>query len=113
MANNIQISKTVFNKNQFKKVIDTDFKSFAQPVPVDEELTVEEFFTAYENLFYEIPSTGEFQSHEYLIGRSSELVDFEKDTEDIQPLLDEITQLRQQILEYQQQIIELSTPSIG
>jgi len=41
-----------------------------------------------------------------------ELVNFEKDTEDIQPLLDEITQLRTQILDYQQQIIELSTPSV-
>lgn len=113
MANSIKISKTVFNKDQFKKVVDTNFKSFAQPVPVDEDITVEQFFAEYENLFYEIPSTGDSQSHQYLIDKSSEVVDFEKDTEDIQPLLDEITQLRQQILDYQQQIIELSTPSIG
>jgi hypothetical protein len=113
MANSIKISKTVFNKDQFKKVVDTNFKSFAQPIAVDEDLTVEQFFAEYENLFYEIPSTGDSQSHQYLVEKSSEVVDFEKDTEDIQPLLDEITQLRQQILDYQQQIIELSTPTIG
>lgn len=112
MASNIKIEKTVYNKDQFKKVVDTNFKSFAQPAPVEEDFTIEEFFTEYENLYYEIPSTGETQSHEYLIKRSSELVNFEKDTEDIQPLLDEITQLRTQILDYQQQIIELSTPSV-
>lgn len=111
MASNIKISKTVFNKDQFKNVVDTNFKSFAQPEPVDEDITIEQFFTSYEDLFYEIPSTGDSESHEYLVNRSSELINFEKDTQDIQPLLDEITQLRTQILDYQQQIIELSTPS--
>jgi len=41
-----------------------------------------------------------------------ELVDFEKDTEDIQPLLDEIAQLRGQLLEYQEQLIEANKPDI-
>ena len=36
-------------------------------------------------------------------------MDFEKDTEDIQPLLDEIAQLRNQNLEQAGQIIELQT----
>jgi len=41
-----------------------------------------------------------------------ELVDFEKDTEDIKPLLDEIAQLRGQLLEYQEQLIEANKPDI-
>ena len=36
-------------------------------------------------------------------------MDFDKDTEDIQPLLDEIAQLRNQNLEQANQIIELQT----
>lgn len=108
MANEVKIQKTVFQKEQFDKSIDREFKTFAQPVLEEEEPTVEQFFVDYENLYFEIPPEGETNSHEYLIKRSSELVNFEKDTEDIQPLLDEIAQLREQNLEYQQQIIELT-----
>lgn len=50
-----------------------------------------------------------FNSHAYIIKRSSELVDFDKDTEDIQPLLDEIAQLRNQNLEQANEIIDLQT----
>ena len=112
MANEIKIEKTVFNRNQFNKVIDRSFKTYAQPEPVEEQVTVDEFFTLYEQLFYEIPVEGDVNSHTYLIQRSSELVDFEKDTQDIQPLLDEISILREQILEYQNQLIEANTPEV-
>lgn len=108
MANEVQIKKTVYQKEQFDKTVDRTFKTYAQPEPVEEQTTVEQFFVDYENLYFEIPPEGETNSHTYLIKRSSELVDFEKDTEDIQPLLDEIAQLRNQNLEYQQQIIELT-----
>ena len=72
-------------------------------------MTVEEFFVEYNRLFYDIPPEGDIDSHRFIINRSSELVDFEKDTEDIQPLLDEIAQLRNQNLEQAGQIIELQT----
>lgn len=111
MSKDIQIKKTVFPKKNFDKVIDRSFKTFAQPADVEQERTIEEFFQDYDNLFYEIAPEGPTQSHQYLIQRSSEIVDFEKDTQDIQPLLDEIAQLRAQILEYQQQLIEANTPS--
>jgi len=110
MANEIRIKKTVFEKGNFDKVVDRSFNTFAQPTPIEEQPTVEEFFDLYEQLYYEIPVEGTTQSHQYLIQRSSELVDFQKDTEDIQPLLDEIAILREQILEYQQQLIEANTP---
>jgi hypothetical protein len=108
MAENIKVQKTVYKKDQFGKVVNRTFSTFAQPDQLPAERTIEEFFADYENLYYDIPPKGAAQSHEYLIGRSSELVNFEKDTQDIQPLLDEIGQLRNQILDYQQQIIELT-----
>lgn len=111
MSKDIQIKKTVYPKGNFDKVIDRSFKTFAQQPDVEEERTVEEFFQDYENLFYEIPPEGATQSHQYLIQRSLEIVDFEKDTQDIEPLLDEIAQLRAQILEYQEQLIQANLPS--
>lgn len=111
MANEIKIQKTVFDKKQFDRVIDRTFSTYAQPIAVDEEVTIAEFFDLYERLFFEIPVEGEQQSHQYLVKKSGELVDFEKDTEDIQPLLDEISDLREQILEYQNQILELTNPT--
>lgn len=112
MANEIKIQKTVFDKNNYDKVIDRGFKSYAQPAPIEEEPTVEFFFELYEQLYYEIPPEGDTNSHQYLIKKSLEIVDFQKDLQDIQPLLDEIAQLRTQILEYQQQLIEANTPEV-
>jgi len=112
MAKNISIKKTVYQKDTFGKVIDRSFKTFTQPLTEDQERTIEQFFSEYERLFLEIPPEGDNQSHEYLLKRSSEIVDFEKDTTDIQPLLDEISQLRAQVLEYQEQLIEANKPDI-
>lgn len=109
MANNVQIQKTVYNSTEFGKVIDRSFSTFTQPVPEEDTDTVEEFFRLYEKLYYIITPTGETDSHEYLIRKSSELVDFQKNTEDIQPLLDEIAQLREQLLQANQQILDLET----
>jgi hypothetical protein len=106
MAKNVKISKTVYNKDTFNKVIDREFKSFTTPVDLEQERTIEQFFSEYERLYLEISPEGDNQSHRYLINKSSELVDYEKDTTDIQPLLDEIAQLRRQILDYQQQLID-------
>ena len=111
MANEIQIKKTVYRRDQFDKVIDRNFTTFSQPPAVEDEITLEEFFELYEQFYFEIPLEGDRNSHRYLLQRSSEVVDFERDTQDIQPLLDEIATLRTQILEYQQQLIEANTPS--
>jgi len=112
MAKNISIKKTVYKKDTFGKVVDRSFKTFTQPLTVEQERTIEQFFSDYDSLFLEIPAEGDIQSHQYLITKSSELVDFEKDTTDIQPLLDEISQLRAQVLEYQEQLIEANKPDI-
>lgn len=112
MANSIQVQKTLYNKEEYNKVVDREFNFFIDPVNDALSINVEEFFVAYDNLYLEIPLQGSTNSHEYLIRRSSELVDYTKDTQDIEPLLDEIAQLRQQLLEANQQIFELQQSSI-
>lgn len=109
MANDINIQKTVFSTVDFNKVIDNTFKTFTQPVPEEDPDTPEELFRLYEKLYYVIDITGEENSHEYLVKKSSELLTFDKVTEDIQPLLDEIAQLRQDNLTLNQQILDLET----
>jgi hypothetical protein len=109
MANNIEIRKTVFSTTEFNRVIDTDFKTFTQPVPEEDTDTSEELFRLYEKLYFTIDVEGEENSHQYLVKKSSELLTFDKVTEDIQPLLDEISQLREQLLLANQQIIDLET----
>jgi hypothetical protein len=107
--NDIKIQKTVFNATEFNKVVDTSFSTFTQPVPVEDTDTVDEFFRLYEKLYFVIDVEGETNSHEYLVRRSSELINFEANTEEIQPLLDEIAQLREQLLQANQQILDLET----
>jgi len=109
MANDINIQKTVYNTADFSKVVDNTFKTFTQPVVAEDPDTPEELFRLYEKLYYTISVTGPTDSHEYLVKKSSELLTFDRVTEDIQPLLDEIAQLRQQNLALNQQILALET----
>ena len=109
MANDIEIKKTVYNKTEFSRVIDKTFRTYTQPTPEEDLDTPDELFRLYEKLYFEIDVEGEENSHEYLIRKSSELVSYERDTEDIQPLLDEIAQLRIQLLQANQQILDLET----
>jgi hypothetical protein len=109
MANDIQVQKTVFSNTEFGRVVGTTFNTFTQPdLGGDLDPTVE-FFKLYEDLYYVIDVTGETDSHEYLVRRSSELLNFDTVTEDIQPLLDEIAELRQENLALNQQILDLET----
>lgn len=109
MANDIQLQKTVFGKVDFSKVVDTSFKTFTQPVPEEDTDTPEELFRLYDKLYYSIDLEGDENSHRYLVNKSSELLNFDAVTEDIQPLLDEIAQLREENLSLTQQILTLET----
>jgi len=109
MANDVNIQKTVFSTTDFNKVVDSTFRTFTQPVPAQDLDTPEELFRLYEKLYYVIDVTGETNSHEYLVKKSSELLTFDRVTEDIQPLLDEIAQLRTENLNLSQQILKMET----
>ena len=109
MANEIKIQKTVFSNTEFGRVVDSTFSTFKQPNTEGGLDPTVEFFKLYEDLYYIIDVTGETDSHEYLVRRSSELLNFDTVTEDIQPLLDEIAELRQENLALNQQILDLET----
>lgn len=109
MDSSIQIQKTVYNKEEVVKVLDRDFNTFKTTAEETNNITVQEFFDNYEELYYEIPVEGDINSHTYLIKKSSELLNIQTTNEDIQPLLDEISQLREQLLIANKQILDLQT----
>jgi hypothetical protein len=106
---NITPNKTVYDKNQYEKVIDTSFTQLVQPqvtssVPT---VTVAEFFQNYQELFFSIPKFGDTNSHEYLIKTSGEYIGSTNTNDDlIQALLEETNQLRQENLNLQQQLTQ-------
>jgi hypothetical protein len=99
----IPIEKQVFDKDQFGRVIDTNFRQLINPQEEEEtlEFTLEDFFELYENLFYQIPKEGDVDSHRYMLERSAEYLGVVVSQDDLQALLDEITNLRQQVLDLQ------------
>jgi hypothetical protein len=103
---NYSLNKTNYNATQYKKVVDTSFNQFTPPAPPKEDtITVGEFFTYYNKIFYDIPTMGSINSHEYLVKNSGAYINASTSNEETQLLLDEITSLRQQLLETQQQLI--------
>jgi hypothetical protein len=111
MAEKIDLNKKVYGKVTYPNVINTEFSQLIKPqvevvVPT---VTVEQFFQYYDDLFYDIPISGDFNSHTELIKRSTEYVGVNQNTEEIDALLDEINQLRLQNLTQQQTIDELTS----
>lgn len=105
MDNKVNLTRQVFDKNTFKKTIDTEFKQLVtnnNPSNLDLNLvTVDDFFILYNKLFYSIPKEGENDSHQFLINTSQTYVGSTKINEEIQALLQEIAELRQEILDMQ------------
>jgi hypothetical protein len=106
----IPVQKTVFNKDTYGRVINTQFSQFLDQETVEEtpSYTVDDFFDLYDQLFYQIPKEGDVNSHQYILQREADYLGVSINQDDIQALLDEITSLRQQILEAQQTINDLT-----
>lgn len=111
MSEIVSIQKQVYDKKEYPKVIDINFNQLVKPKIEEEviELTVDEFFNQYQNLFFQIPKFGDVNSHSYIIKKSSEYIGLEQNSDDISALLEEINSLRSQLLEANQTILELST----
>jgi len=109
MDRKVEIKKTVFDRDGYKKTIDRNFKFYKDPEPLIDPDTVEELFRLYDKLYMLIPIEGQNSSHQYLVERSSELYQIDSQLENIQPLLDEVASLRGQILEGNRQILALET----
>lgn len=99
MAEIIPVELAVYNKDRFSKVIDTQFSELTVPEVIAPETTVEDFFTLYDELFFDIPRDGDINSHRYILNREIEYLGLQlADDINIQALLQEITDLRQQLL---------------
>ena len=105
----IPIEKTVFDKDTFSKIIDTQFHQLlnnqTEETPV---FTIDDFFQLYENLFYQIPKEGDTNSHMYIIQKEADYLGISINQDDVQALLEEITTLRQQVLDTQTALADLS-----
>ena len=109
MSSRVELTKQVLGNNTYPKVVDTEFREFVKPIEQTEpELTVEQFFENYERLFFQIPATGEINSHEYLVKTSGEYIGGELISDNEQALLEEINILRQQLLAANQTLLDIS-----
>jgi hypothetical protein len=113
MAEQVTLIKPSFNKNSYEKVIDTSFSQLIQPavdVAADQPISVQQFFTYYQQLFFTIPKFGEVNSHEYLIKTSTDYIGETSNENDelIQSLLEEINQLRQENFDLQQNVLNIT-----
>lgn len=106
----IPIQKTVFDKDQYSRVINTQFSQLINQGVEEDQLsfTVDDFFQLYEELFYQIPKEGDTNSHRYILQREADYLGVSISQDDIQALLNEITSLRQQVLDAQTTINELT-----
>jgi hypothetical protein len=113
MAEQVTLIKPSFNKNSYEKVIDTSFSQLIQPavdIAADQPISVQQFFTYYQQLFFTIPKFGEVNSHEYLIKTSTDYIGETSNENDelIQSLLEEINQLRQENFDLQQNVLNIT-----
>jgi hypothetical protein len=107
----IPIERRLFDKDMFGKIVDTSFHQLLnnQTAETTPTFTLEDFFTLYEQLFYQIPKEGDTNSHRYILEKEANYLGVIVSQDDVQALLDEITSLRQQLLDTQQIVSTLQT----
>lgn len=112
MAEQINLVKQSFNKNQYQRVIDTSFTQLTQPVTssvTTPAISVQQFFEYYQQLFLTIPKFGDINSHSYIARTSSDYVGVNTANDDlIQSLIEEINNLRQENLDLQQTVVDIT-----
>lgn len=106
MKQKVSLNKQVFNKTQYSRVIDTSFTQLT-PEPTGsvaiKNVTVDEFFILYDDLFFDIPKTGN-NSHETLITTSTDYIGFEPLNKELEALQQEITNLRLELIQARQDL---------
>jgi hypothetical protein len=112
MEQKVDTRKNVFNKIQYSQTIDTNFRELGVTTISDDlesQPTLEQFFELYNQLFYDIPPSGDINSHEFIVKQSGDYINFESNSEEIQALQDEISNLREELLNSQIRIAEISS----
>jgi len=111
MQQKVDLVKEVYGRNTYTKVIDTAFTELYTPVTASAApagITVEQFFDYYNDLFFQIPTTGDVNTHEYLVARSTEYLGGGVLTDSERAYIEEINSLRQQLLEQSQNYLDLN-----
>lgn len=106
----IKLNNKKFHKSNYPKIIDIEFNQLykKENVEIENEIDIDEFFEIYDKLFYNIPIEGEFNSHQYIIQKSTDYTGINQNTEIEDLLLQEINQLRLELLESRQIIDDLT-----
>ena len=100
----INLTRETFNRKEFNATVNTNFTQLGVSVIPDLSFfdpslaTVEDFFTIYQSLFYQIPKEGEVNSHVFLIKSSLAYTQYITRQEEIEALQSEIAQLQTQNL---------------
>jgi hypothetical protein len=107
---NVDLIKQVYGINTYNKAIDTNFTELVSPTPVVTAniVTVSDFFSYYDQLFFDIPVSGSINSHTYLVERSQQYIGGSVLDAEKQALIEEINSLRQQILDLSQTYLNIS-----
>jgi hypothetical protein len=97
----VDLLKKIYGVSTYNKAIDTQFTELVQPVQEapDTEITVDQFFNYYDQLFFDIPVSGSVNSHTYIVERSQEYIGGSVIDAEKQALIEEINSLRQQLLD--------------
>jgi hypothetical protein len=105
----VDFIKSVKGINTYTNVIDTQFRELISPVSTEPEepLTIEQFFSNYDTLFYDIPVTGD-NSHSTLVERSQQYIGGSVTDLEKQALIEEINALRQQIIDLSQNYLSIN-----
>ncbi len=115
---NVNLNRQVFNKQKFNDTVDTTFSELGVQEPdlgfFDLNLaTVDDFFTLYNKLFFEIPKEGAINSHTFLVKESGDYVGSQQINDEIQALLQEITDIREENLELRKENVNLIVENNG
>jgi hypothetical protein len=110
MMTDITLTKTVYTKDN-SGIINTQFSQLLNSSSGSQntDLNIDDFFTTYESIFYQIPTDGDNESHTYILNKEANYLGIQLSNDiNVTALLDEITSLRQELLDAQTTINNLS-----
>jgi hypothetical protein len=108
MKQKLNLNKQVFSKTQYPRVVNTEFTQLTPATTGSvavEGVSVDEFFILYNELFFDIPQTGN-NSHETLIVTSTDYIGYEPLNEELEALQQEITNLRLELIQARQELAQ-------
>ena len=108
---NVEMVKEIYGLNTYSKAINTNFTELLQPAviePTTDEITVDQFFEYYDQLFFNIPVSGSINSHTYIVEKSQQYIGGSVLDAEKQALIEEINSLRQQLLDVNQSFANIN-----